>query len=249
MLFYWSPRRVAQRHEPEHVEAGTHAAAAHRRQILRSLAAHLLLKELKMLEHMCTAQRHRGDDATRTVHVVVHRWLSQNHCLNLFENGINHCQVFVELAHREPDVAKDAGCKKTATGRVGQLTLVEHRVDGSFLSECHQLIATSGYWSGALTIVELLPAAHSYLSATAGDSIKKYLGKLRVNIVVGIDKGNIIAPHHVEAGVAGIAQATIGLVHNHYAVVTRGIVITHCAAAIGAAVVHEDYLKLAIALR
>ena len=67
---------------------------------------------------------------------------------------------------------------------------------------------------------------------------------VRRHHVVGVHKGNGLAPGNVQPGVAGGGKAAVFLVDDLHPAVLRGVSVAQCAAAVGAAVVHKDQFKI-----
>ena len=87
-------------------------------------------------------------------------------------------------------------------------------------------------------LVHVLHGAQGHVRA------RLFQGGVRRHHVVGVHKGDGLAPGNAQPGVAGGGKAAVFLVDDLHPAVLRGVAVTQCAAAVGAAVVHKDQFKI-----
>ena len=110
----------------------------------------------------------------------------------------------------------------------------------------------------------LADAAQGGVQGGVGLSTRLHIGKARLDdvqvvllglgiqplqgpgqkLVVGVQKGHVLPPGHLQAVVAGHAGKGIFLGEHHHPGITGGVLVEYLQAAVGGAVVHTDDLQV-----
>ena len=119
-----------------------------------------------------------------------------------------------------------------------------HGVDFSVLPQGHGLAGDEG-----VLLVDGVPGAGGNGRAAVPDGVQQRFVHGGFDEVVGVHKAHVVAPGVVQTHVGGGRRAAVGFVEYPDAGVSFGKFIAQLAAAVGAAVLHQQQLKIREGLR
>ena len=89
---------------------------------------------------------------------------------------------------------------------------------------------------------------HNQVGTIAQDGVKQNRCRLGMQHVITVHHDDPLPAHHVEGGIAGCRQATVGLMDDANAFITLGPTVAYGSAAIGATVIHYKDFQMAVTL-